>query len=95
MTVTELIRPSHIEGDYDEIVAWMDEHPVSPVQFWDDRGSENSAGDQMEFGLFSVIEDRDDEYNGMSFVTFRYDIAWIEGLPVDIEDPENSHRIVF
>lgn len=86
-----------IEGNYDEIIAYLDKWPVNGVQWADSSHgvpqSDETGGHPLNFGLFSINEDV--TRKASSSTIFDRELVNVQGVFVDVEDPENSHRIIF
>lgn len=109
-TINEYMsRQPNIEGDYAEIVAWMDQHPNIGVRYSDSHGRER--GDHFNVGLFSMVTEhlmspRDclacsGEFTPVRAFNCNFDkkvVFLATDTPVDpieIENPEQSHLIRF
>ena len=89
----------NVEGNYEEIVEWMDEHPVEPVEFvttshgWV-AGDDEDRPVYMNVGLFSLNEDI--AAKGTWICCFDRDKVLASRIgTMTIEDPENTHKIRF
>jgi hypothetical protein len=94
-TITEPeIESPGIEGDYDDIVAWMNENPVKPVEYILMHG-DNWIGNEyyhLNWGIFSINQDA----NKSTWVCdFKRQQVFVRGLGFTVEDPENSHTLRF
>jgi hypothetical protein len=59
----------HVEGNYKDIVDWMDYHPVNPVRYSDGHGErvEDEDDGKLNWGLYSICTDRDLAGSQMSY----------------------------
>ena len=96
----------NIEGDYDEITAWLDANNKGGVGYSGLHGVLEDGG-FLNVGLFSLNEDHSDEgchvcqgYGGGRF-TCDFSLTEVEvdtdeySSPVKVENPHKSHLIRF
>ena len=97
MTIAEAeVEMPNVEGNYEEIVQWMNDHPTNGVDWWYSHGSVEMAvanGENLNFGLFSLNDTNTQK--GLWSCSFETLWVYFDGLGIAVEDPENSHTLVF
>lgn len=97
----------NVDGDYKEIVSWMNENPVRGVRHTNLHGFVLDVG-MMNVGLFSLNDDHSGEEHCLvctgygsaiyecSFSDLTIEVDMDDGcFNLDVEHPEESHLIRF
>lgn len=59
----------NVEGNYEEIIDWMDKHPVKGVMYQTNRGVSDDSSLQLvrlNWGLFSILTDHPSSTEGLT-----------------------------
>ena len=96
----------NVEGDYEEIVEWLDAHPTYQPEFHSIHG--HTQDGYFNYGLYSINQNHPDEacygclggYTGVAMITrfseMTIELDGAEGFVVlGVENPKHSHLIRF